>query len=445
MCVHYSLLTGSHTRTHTHTHIHTRAHKQSEKHANRLMEAMDKDHDSFVSRQEFMDFMTKAQEDQDGGVLGLLIVGNSAPEPKPKRKPSASQHIDAHDARSTPRAQSKPTGVSAEKERSNASPKKTKQQLRKEKAAAAAAKIEKQKKDKAQAFLARNRGALERLIALEKNGYINWQDADAFKQGLASLCLRDKDRKNKSTIRAKKAFAIRVNSMAIKASGKDQKGGSGNLKVRKGGIQTSEGRAISKWVKAEINILRKVDMEVKQQLKKKEDLEAAKSKFLDQLAGKFNKEFKLGDVAAENIRATVAKEAFTSNIQLARVPVIIDTHIKRQEANPYAVVRKLGAGGFGSVWLGRRKSDGREMAVKVMEGVDKMAAEDFRELQREIDGLIRCESCPQICHFFSSKVIDTQFWIAMEFCDVGSLNDVIKRAMYKERPAKGMRKVIAAT
>ena len=93
--------------------------------------------------------------------------------------------------------------------------------------------------------------------------------------------------------------------------------------------------------------------------------------------------------------------------------------------DPTAVLElqeKIGEGSFGSVYRATDLRSGEDVAVKILP-----ADSDMAPLQREIMILKHCDS-PHIVRYFGTYVKDTDLWITMEYCNAGSVSDLMEAA-----------------
>ncbi len=89
----------------------------------------------------------------------------------------------------------------------------------------------------------------------------------------------------------------------------------------------------------------------------------------------------------------------------------------------FRIVKKLGEGAFGAVYLGKHEDTGQMFAMKELPvNADKAALEDIR---KEID-ILRKVRCPFIVSYFGTMVRGDNLYILMDFCDLGSLREVIE-------------------
>jgi serine/threonine protein kinase len=83
---------------------------------------------------------------------------------------------------------------------------------------------------------------------------------------------------------------------------------------------------------------------------------------------------------------------------------------------------KVGEGSYGSVYRATDLRTGKDVAVKILP-----ADSDMAPLQREIMILKQCNS-PHIVRYFGTYVKDTDLWISMEYCNAGSVSDLMEAA-----------------
>jgi hypothetical protein len=93
------------------------------------------------------------------------------------------------------------------------------------------------------------------------------------------------------------------------------------------------------------------------------------------------------------------------------------------ETDMFVIVRKLGEGAFGAVYLGKHEETGQTFAMKELpvEG-DKSALADIR---KEIN-ILRQVRCQYIVSYFGTMVRGEHLYILMDYCDLGSVREVIE-------------------
>ncbi len=102
------------------------------------------------------------------------------------------------------------------------------------------------------------------------------------------------------------------------------------------------------------------------------------------------------------------------------------THGTYYKLSNYKMQKKLGAGGMGAVYLLRHKQDGHLAALKVMlskVAVDKVARHDFL---REIENTRKLQH-PHVVKFLDSGVETQAFYFLIEYCEGGSVDQLMKR------------------
>ncbi|MHB2018346.1 MAG: protein kinase domain-containing protein, partial [Candidatus Xenobia bacterium] len=98
---------------------------------------------------------------------------------------------------------------------------------------------------------------------------------------------------------------------------------------------------------------------------------------------------------------------------------------RRQDPTPlisdqYDIERTLGKGGFGAVYLARRKRDGQQVAIKVLLGQVAVNDAARREFLREME-LTASLDHPNTVKLFEAGGAGSAFYFAMEYCAGGSV------------------------
>ena len=99
---------------------------------------------------------------------------------------------------------------------------------------------------------------------------------------------------------------------------------------------------------------------------------------------------------------------------------------KTPDIEGYQIENKLGAGGFGAVYLARRKEDGQHVAIKLMlskVAVDARARDLFLREIAEMKKLHHDNIVP----FIESGSTGSVFYIIMDYCEGGGLNNLMMR------------------
>ena len=96
-------------------------------------------------------------------------------------------------------------------------------------------------------------------------------------------------------------------------------------------------------------------------------------------------------------------------------------------ASMFTILRQLGAGSFGTVWLAAEKQSGKVVAIKVLPLESKRSASKgdawLNELRREITLLRTASDHPAIIRFHGSFVTPLleAAWLVMEACECSAL------------------------
>ena len=90
----------------------------------------------------------------------------------------------------------------------------------------------------------------------------------------------------------------------------------------------------------------------------------------------------------------------------------------------YTMHELLGQGAYGRVMRAVRKSDGQEVAIKI---IDLEEAEDeIEDIQQEITVLAHIDS-PYVTKYYGSYLKGPTIWIVMEYLAGGSCLDLVRR------------------
>ena len=92
----------------------------------------------------------------------------------------------------------------------------------------------------------------------------------------------------------------------------------------------------------------------------------------------------------------------------------------------YSIVRELGHGGMGAVYLARHTVSGHEVALKIMlpqVAVDKRAQEAFLREAR----ITKVLKHPNVVQLFDSGCSDGTFFFTLEYCDGGSIDKLLEK------------------
>ncbi len=95
-----------------------------------------------------------------------------------------------------------------------------------------------------------------------------------------------------------------------------------------------------------------------------------------------------------------------------------------QQIGPYTLIRRLGRGGFGDVWLAERRSQFLTKRVAVKLPHDDQI--DFNTIQREAGLWEEASGHPNVLPIIDAEVYEGQVVIVSEYADGGSLADKLK-------------------
>ena len=96
----------------------------------------------------------------------------------------------------------------------------------------------------------------------------------------------------------------------------------------------------------------------------------------------------------------------------------------------YEVLSELGAGGFGAVYLGRQRSTGQQVAIKLLRS-DRFSADELVEAERRLERELRLVG--EVSHPHIVRLIDGgrlpggQVYLALEYVDGEELADLLER------------------
>jgi tRNA A-37 threonylcarbamoyl transferase component Bud32 len=136
-------------------------------------------------------------------------------------------------------------------------------------------------------------------------------------------------------------------------------------------------------------------------------------------------------VARQGEYVCAACQKLVEQDPLALLVVLLDQAQPRAgspafDLTDYEMGKRLGAGGMGAVYLARHKRSGELAAVKVMLSrvrVDDHARQHFL---REIE-TTRTLSHPHVVQFLNSGAEGSLFYLLLEYCEGGSVADLMKR------------------
>ena len=105
----------------------------------------------------------------------------------------------------------------------------------------------------------------------------------------------------------------------------------------------------------------------------------------------------------------------------------------------YAVEKLLHEGGMGRAYLGRRDVDGTAVVLKLVKpSIRRPTEQQARQFQREMRVTMSLEH-PNIVRFIDDGQAEGRFFFAMEFCEQGSVRELMARAGGKLEPGRACR------
>lgn len=112
---------------------------------------------------------------------------------------------------------------------------------------------------------------------------------------------------------------------------------------------------------------------------------------------------------------------------LLAVGEIADPYVGKLIKNSYQVLSKLGAGGFGTVYLAEQISIGRKVALKFLQGTNALNDELVARFRLEARATARLDHPNIVTVYDFAQAEDRSLFIVMEYIDGKSLTDVIRR------------------
>src|ERR1041384_1873044 len=97
-----------------------------------------------------------------------------------------------------------------------------------------------------------------------------------------------------------------------------------------------------------------------------------------------------------------------------------------QQIGPYTLIRKLGRGGFGEVWLAERRAKFVTTKVAVKPPLDEQV--DHEAIKHEAALWEQASGHPNVLPIIDADEYDGQVIIVSEYAPDGSLEDLLKRS-----------------
>ena len=118
------------------------------------------------------------------------------------------------------------------------------------------------------------------------------------------------------------------------------------------------------------------------------------------------------------------------------------TQIIEENEDPeklFTILQKVGQGNYGSVYKVQNNKTGEILAAKIC----KIESNNTESFYKEINMLKQCDS-PYILKYYSSYIKNNTIWIVLEFCDGGSLLDIMRitNIFYNEKEIASIIKMV---
>src|SRR6266446_3064579 len=95
-----------------------------------------------------------------------------------------------------------------------------------------------------------------------------------------------------------------------------------------------------------------------------------------------------------------------------------------QHLGKWVLVKQLGRGGMGQVYLARDDSTGKEAALKVLNAELAQDAGFLQRFQREME-ILQKLSHPNIVQFYEAGVDNNVYFYVMEYIEGACLDDIL--------------------
>jgi serine/threonine kinase 3 len=105
----------------------------------------------------------------------------------------------------------------------------------------------------------------------------------------------------------------------------------------------------------------------------------------------------------------------------------------------FTILQKVGQGNYGSVYKIQNNNTGQILAAKIC----KIESNNTDSFYKEINMLKQCDS-PYILKYYSSYIKNNTIWIVLEFCDGGSILDIMRitNKFYTEKEIASIIKMV---
>lgn len=131
-----------------------------------------------------------------------------------------------------------------------------------------------------------------------------------------------------------------------------------------------------------------------------------------------------GDYVCESCQKQAEADPMLLLEQMLRQAGALPAADQSMKIPGHEVIRRLRKGGFGAVYLGRRKKDGAQVAIKVMLSKIAVDEDSRKKFLREIENMKGLQH-PHIVPLFDHGSARSGFYFVMEFCEGGSVADLM--------------------
>ncbi|XP_055351310.1 serine/threonine-protein kinase 4-like [Paramacrobiotus metropolitanus] len=107
-------------------------------------------------------------------------------------------------------------------------------------------------------------------------------------------------------------------------------------------------------------------------------------------------------------------------VKKSEIKRLSEDHLKRKPEDVFDIICKLGEGSYGSVYKAIEKESGMVVAIKQV-SLDA----SLQDIIQEISIMQQCDS-PHVVKYYGSYFRDSELLIVMEFCDGGSVSDIMR-------------------
>ncbi|MFT7616433.1 MAG: serine/threonine protein kinase/formylglycine-generating enzyme required for sulfatase activity [Planctomycetota bacterium] len=123
-------------------------------------------------------------------------------------------------------------------------------------------------------------------------------------------------------------------------------------------------------------------------------------------------------------------------LNMGALPITPSPTIKK--LGQYHIVKQIGRGGQGLVFLAKDERLGRLVALKVMHGLSMQSPDNLQRFRREAEAVSQLDD-PGICTVFETGTIEGVPFIAMQYVDGRSLSELLKADIlkFKEKNVDG--------